>query len=109
MTCRRTRSLQNHTQPEPSSSCECWLDPSGHSVTSRMKNTYAPYLYSTGPMLSAERVEGGPMLCRRCKGRLVLETFGDLSEELARMCAATRCINCGCIGDSVVRTNPLRH
>ena len=49
------------------------------------------------------------MLCRRCKGRLVPETFGDVSEELARMCAATRCINCGCIDDSVVHANRLRH
>ena len=49
------------------------------------------------------------MPCQRCKGLLVRETFGDLSAETGRLCSATRCINCGCIEDAVVRTNRLCH
>jgi hypothetical protein len=48
------------------------------------------------------------MQCQRCRGLLVSETFGDLREEAARICQATRCINCGCMEDSVVRANRLR-
>ena len=48
------------------------------------------------------------MLCQRCRGLLVREIFCDLRAEAARMCPATRCINCGYIEDSVVRTNRLR-
>jgi len=48
------------------------------------------------------------MLCQRCRGLLVRERFGDLREDADRMCPATRCINCGCIEDSVVRANRLR-
>lgn len=48
------------------------------------------------------------MLCQRCRGLLVRETFDDLREEIGRMTPATRCINCGCIEDSVVRANRLR-
>jgi hypothetical protein len=48
------------------------------------------------------------MLCQRCRGLLVRETFDDLKEETDRMCPATRCINCGHIEDSVVRANRLR-
>ncbi len=48
------------------------------------------------------------MLCQRCRGLLVRETFGDLREETARMCPAIRCINCGYLEDSVVRANRLR-
>ena len=47
------------------------------------------------------------MLCQRCKGLLVHETFEDLREKTGRMCQATRCINCGYIEDSVVRANRL--
>ena len=47
------------------------------------------------------------MICQRCRGLLVHETFGDLREEAGCMCPATRCINCGYIEDSVVRTNRL--
>ena len=47
------------------------------------------------------------MFCQRCKGLLVHETFGDLRIEVDCMCPATRCINCGYIEDSVVRTNRL--
>ena len=45
------------------------------------------------------------MFCQRCRGLLVLETFGDLRQETASICPATRCINCGCVEDSVVRAN----
>ena len=48
------------------------------------------------------------MLCQRCRGLLVRETFDELREEIGRMSPATRCINCGCIEDSVVRANRLR-
>ena len=48
------------------------------------------------------------MLCFRCSGLLVRETFDDLREETARQCAATRCINCGYIEDALVRANRLR-
>jgi hypothetical protein len=48
------------------------------------------------------------MLCQRCKGLLVREAFDDLREERGLMVMATRCINCGFIGDSVVRANRLR-
>jgi len=48
------------------------------------------------------------MVCHRCRGLLVRETFGDLREEAGCMCPATRCINCGHIEDSVVRANRLR-
>ena len=47
------------------------------------------------------------MLCQRCSGLLVRETIDDLREETGRMCLVTRCINCGYIGDSVVRANHL--
>ncbi len=47
------------------------------------------------------------MICQRCRGLLVRETFGDLREEAGDMCPATRCINCGYIEDSVVLANRL--
>ena len=47
------------------------------------------------------------MLCQRCRGLLVRETLSDLSEEIARLYPATRCLNCGCIEDSVVLANRL--
>ena len=47
------------------------------------------------------------MLCQRCSGLLVCEIFDDLRVETGRMCMATRCINCGYIGDSVVRDHHL--
>lgn len=47
------------------------------------------------------------MLCQRCRGLLVRETFDGLSQEAGIMCLATRCINCGYIEDSVVRGNRL--
>ena len=47
------------------------------------------------------------MVCQRCSGLLVRETFGDLREEPGCMYPAIRCINCGYIEDSVVRANRL--
>ncbi len=47
------------------------------------------------------------MLCQRCRGLLVREFCCDLRAEIARACPATRCINCGHIEDSVVRSNRL--
>jgi hypothetical protein len=47
------------------------------------------------------------MPCQRCKGLLVRETFGDLTDEAGCMSSAIRCINCGYIEDSVVRANRL--
>jgi hypothetical protein len=49
------------------------------------------------------------MLCQRCSGLLIHEHLGELRDEIGRLCLATRCINCGCIEDSVVRTNRLHH
>ena len=47
------------------------------------------------------------MSCQRCKGLLIRETFGDLRERTVCMSAATRCITCGYIEDSVMRANRL--
>lgn len=47
------------------------------------------------------------MLCQRCSGLLVRETFDDLRVETGRMCMATRCINCGYIADELVRVHHL--
>ena len=49
------------------------------------------------------------MLCPRCKGLLIRETFEELRAEIGRMCLTTRCVNCGSIEDAVVRANRLRH
>ena len=47
------------------------------------------------------------MLCQRCRGLLVRETFDGLSQGAGNLCMTTRCINCGYIEDSVVRANRL--
>lgn len=47
------------------------------------------------------------MVCQRCTGLLVHETFDGLSPGAGIMCLGTRCINCGYIEDSVVRANRL--
>ena len=47
------------------------------------------------------------MVCQRCRGLLVHETFDGLSPEGDMMCLATRCLNCGSLEDSVIRTNRL--
>lgn len=48
------------------------------------------------------------MICTRCRGLLVHETFGELSVETDRLSTVTRCLNCGCIEDAVVRANRVR-
>jgi len=48
------------------------------------------------------------MVCQRCRGLLVWETFDDLNIETNSLYRATRCINCGCIEDAVVRANRFR-
>jgi hypothetical protein len=48
------------------------------------------------------------MVCQRCRGLLVCETFDDLGIETDSPYTATRCINCGCIEDAVIRTNRFR-
>lgn len=45
------------------------------------------------------------MRCQRCQGLLVCETFDDLNIETDFLYTATRCINCGCIEDTVIRAN----
>jgi len=47
------------------------------------------------------------MVCQRCRGLLVHETFDDLSIGTDSLYNATRCINCGCIEDAIVRANRL--
>ena len=54
------------------------------------------------------RPKGGHMLCQRCRGLLVRETFIELRQEASSMYPATRCLNCGYIEDTIVRTNRLR-
>jgi RNase P subunit RPR2 len=48
------------------------------------------------------------MVCQRCGGLLVCETFDDLGIETDSLYTATRCINCGYIEDVVVRANRFR-
>jgi len=45
------------------------------------------------------------MVCQRCRGLLVRETFDDLSIETDARYTATRCLNCGCIEDAIIRAN----
>lgn len=45
------------------------------------------------------------MVCRRCRGLLVRETFDDLRIETDARDTATRCLNCGCIEDAIIRAN----
>lgn len=45
------------------------------------------------------------MVCQRCRGLMVCETFDDLCIEPHSRYTATRCINCGCIEDAIVRAN----
>ena len=47
------------------------------------------------------------MRCHHCRGLLVCETFDDLNIVTDSLYTATRCINCGCIEDAVVRANRL--
>lgn len=48
------------------------------------------------------------MLCQRCRGLVVLDTFGEWNIETNSLDLVTRCINCGCIEDAVVRANHRR-
>ena len=48
------------------------------------------------------------MVCQRCRGLLVCETFDDLSSGTDSLYRAIRCINCGCIEEAVVRANRVR-
>lgn len=48
------------------------------------------------------------MLCRRCRGLLVQDTFGEWNAETNSLNMATRCISCGCIEDALIRTNHRR-
>jgi lysozyme family protein len=48
------------------------------------------------------------MVCQRCHGLLVWDTFDDLNIGTGALYAATRCINCGYIEDAVVRANRFR-
>jgi hypothetical protein len=45
------------------------------------------------------------MLCQRCRGLLVQDTFGELNIKTNALDPATRCISCGCIEEAVVRAN----
>ena len=48
------------------------------------------------------------MLCTRCSGLVVVETFCDLREEISRAeFQGSRCLNCGWIEDPVIRANRL--
>ena len=48
------------------------------------------------------------MSCTRCGGLIVIEMFSDLREEYSRAeFQGGRCLNCGCIEDSVIRANQL--
>lgn len=51
---------------------------------------------------------GGHMICKRCGGLLVHETFGDVNLETDLVSTVTRCINCGYVEDAVVRANRVR-
>ena len=48
------------------------------------------------------------MVCQRCHGLLVSETFNDLNIDTDALYTGTRCINCGCIEDAVIRANRSR-
>jgi hypothetical protein len=48
------------------------------------------------------------MQCQRCRGLLVRESAGGLNSNTGRLSTVTRCINCGCIEDAVVRANRFR-
>lgn len=45
------------------------------------------------------------MDCQRCHGLLVCETFDDLNIDTDSIYTGTRCLNCGCIEDAVIRAN----
>ncbi len=48
------------------------------------------------------------MACPRCGGLAVVEAFNDPIEDGSRMWfRGIRCLNCGCIEDTVIRANRL--
>jgi hypothetical protein len=47
------------------------------------------------------------MHCQRCRGLLICEPVGGLNIKTGCLSTVTRCINCGCIEDAVVRANRL--
>ena len=49
------------------------------------------------------------MVCQRCRGLLVHETFCNLRIEESARYHATRCINCGCIEDAIILANRVRN
>ncbi len=58
-------------------------------------------------LMLVDKSTGSPVRCQRCEGLLVYEKFDELRYGTGGLCPATRCINCGCIEDSVVRVNRL--
>lgn len=48
------------------------------------------------------------MVCQRCHGLLVCEIFDDLNIDTDFLYKGTRCLNCGCIEDAVIRANRSR-
>ncbi len=48
------------------------------------------------------------MVCKRCQGLLVCETFDDLNIDTDSLYTGTRCLNCGSIEDAVIRANRSR-
>jgi len=48
------------------------------------------------------------MLCERCRGFLVSESFIELTKEISTLCPVTRCLNCGDVEDTVIRANHRR-
>ena len=86
--------------------CGTWKEP---QTRSRMRERLSPEpMPRSHVRFSYERqIKGGSLLCQRCRGLLVRETFDGLSPEAGNLCMSTRCINCGYIEDSVVRANRL--
>ena len=60
-----------------------------------------------GTLMLMDKSTGCPMRCQRCEGLLVRENCDELRYGTGGLGPATRCINCGCIEDSVVRVNRL--
>ena len=44
------------------------------------------------------------MLCTRCGG-LLMQNWWDSNESVQERMPSTRCVNCGCIDDPVIRAN----
>jgi hypothetical protein len=44
------------------------------------------------------------MLCTRCGG-LLMQNWWDSKESVQERMPSTRCVNCGCIDDPVIRAN----